>query len=289
MALGGGRIALSRAGIGVTKYYASEIDKNAIKCADDNWDDIIHIGDIRNVHYENGILHTELGDYELPHVDLFLSGTPCQSFSVANRFDRSGFCGKSGLIREALRILYEVKPKYFFFENVKMKFCDKLVLDDILGVTGALINSSLVSFQYRNRYYWTNIPYEMPKDRHISFQDYKETDENVLNYKLPKFKTYIKMWNEGLGRQGMKSICCANVTDSDKIYTVSVKQKRNPNAGLVACEDFCRTLTQNELEYAQTLPHGYTRNFSYNQAQKLIGNGWTIDVVAHILSFVEKC
>lgn len=80
----GGRIALDRAGIKVDKYFASEIDKNAIKCSTNNWNDIIHIGDIRNVSYQNGILRTENGNYVIPRIDLLMSGTPCQSFSSAN-------------------------------------------------------------------------------------------------------------------------------------------------------------------------------------------------------------
>lgn len=284
--IGGGRIALHKAGIKVDKYFASEIDKNAIKCADDNWNDIIHIGDMKDVHYKDGILYTAEGNYELPYVDLLMSGTPCQTFSLINVSNNIGLEGKSGLFLEALRILKEVKPKWFFFENVRMTKKNKLVLDEYLGVVGVEINSNLVSFQNRPRIYWTNIHYEMPSDKHISFQDYKETN-NLANYKLPLKPSYIRMWNNGNGKNNITS-GCTNITHADKINTVSTKQKRCPNAGLVEYEDFCRTLTQNELEYAQTLPHGYTRNFSYNQAQKLIGNGWTIDVVAHIFSYIRK-
>lgn len=285
--IGGGRIALHRAGIKVDKYFASEIDKNAIKCADDNWNDIIHIGDIKDVHYKDGILYTAEGNYELPYIDLLMSGTPCQTFSLANVYNNTGLEGKSGLFLEALRILKEVKPKWFFFENVRMSKKNKQTLDNYLGVIGKEINSNLVSFQNRPRIYWTNIPYEMPEDKHISFQDYKESGKSVFGYKLPKSKYYLKMWHNGNGNNSIMG-GCHNVTNLDKIHTITTEQRRCPNAGLVEYDGFCRILTQNELEYAQTLPHGYTRNFSYNQAQKLIGNGWTIDVVAHILSFIKS-
>lgn len=285
--IGGGRIALHRANIKVDRYFASEIDKNAIKCADDNWNDIIHIGDIRNVSYKDGILYTEVGNYELSHVDLLMSGTPCQSFSLSNMYNNTGLEGKSGLFLEALRILKEVKPKRFFFENVRMSKKNKQILDDYLGVCGIEINSNLVSFQNRPRIYWTNIPYEMPSDKHISFQEYKELDRHVLKYKLPKSKYYLKMWHNGSGNNSIMG-GCYNVTNLDKVQTITTEQRRCPNAGLIECEDFCRILSQNELEYAQTLPHGYTRNFSYNRAQKLIGNGWTIDVIAHIFSYIKN-
>ena len=175
----GGRIALNRAGIKVDKYFASEIDKNAIKCSTNNWNDIIHIGDIRNVSYQDGVLRTENGNYEIPHIDLLMSGTPCQSFSLANVYNRNGLDGKSGIFLEALRILREVNPTYFLFENVRMGKESKSQLDEFLGVNGVEINSKLVSYQNRPRIYWTNFPITIPEDMNISFQDYIERNTNV--------------------------------------------------------------------------------------------------------------
>lgn len=283
--IGGGRIALDRAGIKVDRYFASEIDKNAIKCANNNWDDIIHIGDIRNVSYKNGVLSTENGNYAIPHIDLLMSGTPCQSFSTANIYNRNGLEGKSRIFLEALRILHEVNPTYFLFENVKMKKEYKSQLDEYLGVSGVEINSKLVSYQNRPRIYWTNFPITVPDDMGVSFQDYVERNTNIG--KLNKSKCYLKMWADGKGNGSIKG-GCLNVTYADKIRCVTTKQKRCPNAGLVECEDFCRILTQRELELAQTLPVGYTNGFSYNQAEKLIGNGWTIDVIVHLLKHLTK-
>lgn len=283
--MGGGRIALDRAGIKVDKYFASEIDKNAIKCSTNNWNDIIHIGDIRNVSYIDGVLRTENGNYEIPHIDLLMSGTPCQSFSLANVYNRNGLDGKSGIFLEALRILQEVNPTYFLFENVRMEKESKSRLDEFLGVNGVEINSKLVSFQNRPRIYWTNFPITIPEDMNISFQDYIERDTNVG--KLNKSKYYLKMWADGKGNNSIKG-GCLNVTHADKIMCVTTEQRRCPNAGLVECEDFCRILTQRELELAQTLPVGYTSGFSYNQAQKLIGNGWTINVIVHLLKHLTN-
>ena len=282
---GGGRIALDRAGIKVDKYFASEIDKNAIKCSTNNWNDIIHIGDIRNVSYIDGVLRTENGNYEIPHIDLLMSGTPCQSFSLANVYNRNGLDGKSGIFLEALRILREVNPTYFLFENVRMRKESKSQLDEFLGVNGVEINSKLVSYQNRPRIYWTNFPITIPEDMNISFQDYIERNTNVG--KLNKSKYYLKMWADGKGNNSIKG-GCLNVTHADKIMCITTEQRRCPNAGLVECEDFCRILTQRELELAQTLPVGYTSGFSYNQAQKLIGNGWTINVIVHLLKHLTN-
>lgn len=283
--MGGGRIALDRAGIKVDKYFASEIDRNAIKCSTNNWNDIIHIGDIRNVSYIDGVLRTENGNYEIPHIDLLMSGTPCQSFSLANVYNRNGLDGKSGIFLEALRILREVNPTYFLFENVRMGKESKSQLDEFLGVNGVEINSKLVSYQNRPRIYWTNFPITIPEDMNISFQDYIERNTNVG--KLNKSKYYLKMWADGKGNNSIKG-GCLNVTYADKIMCITTEQRRCPNAGLVECEDFCRILTQRELELAQTLPVGYTSGFSYNQAQKLIGNGWTINVIVHILKHLTN-
>lgn len=285
MVWGGGRIALDRAGIKVDKYFASEIDRNAIKCSTNNWNDIIHIGDIRNVSYIDGVLRTENGNYEIPHIDLLMSGTPCQSFSLANVYNRNGLDGKSGIFLEALRILREVNPTYFLFENVRMGKESKSQLDEFLGVNGVEINSKLVSYQNRPRIYWTNFPITIPEDMNISFQDYIERNTNVG--KLNKSKYYLKMWADGKGNNSIKG-GCLNVTYADKIMCITTEQRRCPNAGLVECEDFCRILTQRELELAQTLPVGYTSGFSYNQAQKLIGNGWTINVIVHILKHLTN-
>lgn len=285
MAWGGGRIALDRAGIKVDKYFASEIDKNAIKCSTNNWNDIIHIGDIRNVSYQNGILRTENGNYVIPRIDLLMSGTPCQSFSSANIYNRNGLDGKSRIFLEALRILREVNPTYFLFENVRMKKEFKSRLDEFLGVNGVEINSKMVSYQNRPRIYWTNFPITIPEDMDISFQDYIERNTNVG--KLNKSKYYLKMWADGKGNNSIKG-GCLNVTHADKVMCITTEQRRCPNAGLVECEDFCRILTQRELELAQTLPVGYTNGFSYNQAQKLIGNGWTINVIVHLLKHLTN-
>lgn len=105
-------------------------------------------------------------------------------------------------------------------------------------------------------------------------------------YKVNRTPSREKMWSGGKGGNGLGS--CANVTHSDKIYCLTTKQDRSPNSGLIEYEDFCRYLTRGELEQAQTLPIGYTKAISYNQAQAVLGNGWTVDVIAHIFKGLKR-
>ena len=197
----------------------------------------------------------------------------------------TGLEGKSGLFYEYLRILNEVKDHnldvLWLLENVKMKKESKQALDNYLGTEGVYIDSSLVSFQKRARYYWTNFNFTIPDDRKVSFQSYKETG-NLSKYKLNPTPSRLRMWSDGSGGNSIGS--CANVTHSDKVYCLTTKQDRCPNSGLVEYEDFCRYLTQTELENAQTVPVGYTSCLSYNQACAVLGNGWTVAVIEHILS-----
>lgn len=214
----------------------------------------------------------------------------CQNFSTARacKYEIDGLEGdKSRLFYEYLRLLKEINPKYFLLENVKMKDKHYNELNDYLGVKGIYINSRLVSYQNRPRYYWTNIPnVTIPEDRHISFQDYKETDPEICRqYKLNPTPSRIKMWNNGEGKNALGT--CANVTNSDIVYCLTRKQDRSPNSGLVACEDFARFLTRRELEQAQTVPVGYTDILSYGQMQDLCGDGWTVDVISHILGHID--
>lgn len=277
-----GRIALERVGITPKAYYASEIKKHAIKCSKENYNDIVHIGDVTKIKFENGVLKTENGDFEVGEIDLLIGGSPCQDFSLLKVGGKGLDGDKSKLFYEYLRILKEVNPKYFLLENVRMKKESREQLNEYLGVVGVDINSNLVSFQNRPRVYWTNIPnLKLPEPKNISFQDYKSLDLDYCSkFKVKRTPSRERMWNNGEGKNSIGT--CANVTNSEKIYCVTRKQDRSPNSGLIEFEDFCRFLTQEELELAQTVPLGYTNCVSYNQAQDLLGDGWTVDVIAHI-------
>jgi len=293
--LAGARIALDRLGIQVNNYFSSEVDKHAIKVAKHNWDDIRHIGDVTKVSYLNGYLSTEFGVFYVGKIDLLTGGSPCQDFSTAKAFGQHGVTPqglegtKSGLFYHFLRIKKEIEVENpdltFLLENVKMKKESKQQLDDYLGVEGIYINSELVSFQKRARYYWSNLSFGLPENQYISFQDYKESGD-LSQYKLNPTPSRIRMWGGGKGNNGVQS--CANVTNADKVYCLTTKQDRCPNSGLVEYEDFCRYLTQRELEAAQTIDPGYTDCLSYNQAQAVLGNGWTIDTICHILKNIPQ-
>ena len=288
-----GQIAFDKLGIkfdGVNnKYFASEIKKAAIKVTMHNYKNTIQIGDVTKVHYKDGVLYTENGEYEVGKIDYLIGGSPCQDFSLLKANGKGLEGDKSKLFYEYLRLLNEIKPKYFLLENVKMKKESKKQLDEYLNTEGIYINSSLLSYQNRPRFYWTNIPnVKPPKDKNISFQDYKDTNkERLRQSKVNKTPSREKMWKNGKGTGGIGS--CVNVTYSDKVYCLTRKQDRCPNSGLIEYEDFCRFLTRRELEQAQTVPKGYTDCVSYNQAQDLLGDGWTVDVIVHILqNSIEK-
>lgn len=267
-----GRIALERAGIKVDKYFASEIKNIAIKCSLDNYPDIVHIGDVRKISYRGGILKWQNGEEEVK-IDLLIGGSPCQNFSQAMVAPkRNGFEGeKSSLFYEYYRILQEISPRYFLLENVKMKKSDELQMNKYLGVSPININSCLVSGALRNRYYWTNIPgVTHPEDRGIKLKDILTSghtdrdkarallvsDSRPLSDKQRMLRRYRKA--------GFTTIVWENIGDDNSI----------------------RYLNQVELERCQTIPVGYTKILTRNQAANVLGDGWTVEVIAHIFSFI---
>lgn len=100
-----GQIALEQAGVKVDNYFASEIDKHAIKVTKHNYPNTIHIGDVTKVKYEDGTLYTEHGNYEVV-IDLIIGGSPCQS--ISNLGDGTGLDGKSGLYQITTQAVLDV-------------------------------------------------------------------------------------------------------------------------------------------------------------------------------------
>jgi len=171
-----GQIALNRAGIKYKNYYASEIDKYAIKVTQENYPDTIQLGDIR-----------KWKEWKLPKIDLLLAGSPCQGFSFAGKqlnFDDP----RSKLFFKFVDILKHFKPKYFLLENVKMKkeYQDKI--SELVGYEPVLIDSALVSAQSRKRLYWSNLKITQPTDKNILLKDIvHENNNEVLDIEIQNF------------------------------------------------------------------------------------------------------
>ncbi|NLC25582.1 MAG: DNA cytosine methyltransferase [Fastidiosipila sp.] len=291
-----GMVALERIGIKINRYYASEVDKYAIQIAQKNYPDTIQLGDVKEVR---GV--------DLPKIDLLIGGSPCQGFSFAGKqlnFDDP----RSKLFFEFVRLLKETQPKYFLLENVKMKKEYQDVISEYLGVEPIEINSALVSAQNRVRLYWTNIPdVKQPNDKKISLEDILEditysSSGAIRGRRLNKGTIIGRRLNKNRKREDYnkeipitqclevratntnKSNCLTTV-DKDNVLT-PLEIGRHPNAYKNNLP--FRYYTVTEYERLQTLPDGYTEGVSVSQRKKALGNGWTVDVIAHILSFIPK-
>lgn len=306
-----GQIAFERLGItfdGIkNKYIASEIKKIAIETTQLHYSNTIQVGDVCKLHYDNATnaLYKNCDCIDNKYYlgekvcdgkpDIIIGGSPCQNFSTLRVTSGNGNVidglkgDKSVLFYEYLRLLKEIEPKYFLLENIRMRKDSKEELDNYLGVNGIMIDSKLVSYQTRARYYWTNIPNVIPpKDKHISYQDYIDTDIYRCDEAIPnKTPSRIRMWSNGESPINTMTKC-ANLINADKVGCISRKQDRCPNSGMMPYKGWCRFLTRREQEQAQTLPIGYCDHLSYNQACDVIGDGWTVDVIKHILNFIPK-
>ena len=334
-----GRLALERAGFPVTNYFASEIDKFAIQVAQANYPDTVHLGDVTGVKaHKNGDLFVPLDrGYK---IDLLIGGSPCQGFSWAGKrlnFDDP----RSALFFEYVRLLRELKPRWFLLENVNMKQEHQDVITEHLGVKPVRINSNLVSAQNRDRLYWTNIPVRsMPENKRVYLKDILEngfTDRDKSHcidanyFKGGNLKSYFQknrrqlvfdfaddnglqlageadLKGHGYNRRvyhpdGKAPTLCANSggnlepkilqvprgknkggikAEDGKVPTLSGSSWEHNN--FLAVDDMkWRKLTPIECERLQTVPDGYTAHVSNTQRYRMLGNGWTVDVICHLL------
>ena len=406
-----GQQALERVGIPVTTYYASEIDKYAIQVTMNNYPNTIQLGSVVNVD-----------GYALGPIDLLIGGSPCQSFSFAGK--RKGmatkceteiltlehylqlkaegyeFEGQSYLFWEYMRLLNEVKPRYFLLENVEMGEKWEKVLSKAIGVNGIHINSALVSAQNRKRIYWTNIGHEpgglfgdlvcmikQPKDRGIMLKDilkaevdekyylsekmiagmightermkekgngfeFKPTDGSnkgkcltqrchkmgvddnyIVHNTMPRSgdpskggtghlsrsdgKTYcLDTGNtnavEIVAMRGCEAVLTPNRTEFGKAIRKDYEagnvelQRKNiqqleprtdgktncltsvQKDNLVSNHSRIRRLTPLECERLQTVRDNYTAGVSDTQRYRMLGNGWTVEVIAYIFSYLQQ-
>ena len=267
-------IALDKIGMYVDKYFAAEIKPIALKVTKENYPNTIHIGDVNKVRYKGGILYTENGNYNVGKIDLMVFGSPCQSFSIAMKTDmRVGLEDKtrSGLFLECYRILQEVNPTWFLLENVaSMKDEDRDILTEFMGVKPIRINSKLVSAALRDRYYWTNIKgITQPEDKGITLQSILTsgyTDREKARALLVSDSRPLVDKQKMLHRY-------------KKFTTIVWEEKGN--------DDSIRYLNQTELERCQTVPEGYTKCLTRNEAADVLGDAFTVDVIAHIFSYIN--
>lgn len=260
-----GQLALDTLGIKVNNYFASEIDPYAMQIAKKNYPDTKHIGSVLDVKGS-----------DLPRIDLLIGGSPCQSFSNAG--DGSGMEGKSKLFWEFVRVLKETKPTYFLLENVKMKKEWEKIITDTLGVEPIAINSRLLTAQNRPRLYWTNIPNVVqPIDRGIVLKDILVDQVDEKFYLSDKAIDYMSRLRNGKPRWEYHT----NPLDGKSACLTANMYKGVPY-GVI--KELKRRLTPIECERLQSVPDNYTEGVSNTQRFKMLGNGWTIDVIAHILN-----
>lgn len=271
-----GQVALNRAGIHYDNYYASEIEEPSMKVTGHNFPNTIQVGDV-----------TKLKASDLPRIDLLIGGSPCQSFSNAG--NGKGFDGESGLFWEYVRLLRELKPKYFLLENVKMKKEWQDIISNQLGVQPIKINSNLVSAQNRERLYWTNIPnITQPEDKGIYIEDVLDSEFDE-KYWLPERNS--NLLKNKVDLTNAPKVCCIDV------YNKKFKKDRKSptltlphhNSLRLLQDGRIRKLTPNECEKLQTLPLNYTNvGIADIHRYSMIGNGWTVDVIAHIFKGLKN-
>lgn len=330
--------ALSRTKIKIDEYYASEIELSSIKIATYNHPDIVEVGDITNLYYKNGVLYNKDKKYNVGHIDLIIGGSPCTDFSSIGyakgmksgqaeittlsqyldlKKQGSKFDGQSYLFWEYLRLLQEVRPKYYLLENVVMAKKWQKIIDDNLNTSPIMINSSLLSAQNRPRLYWTNLNVKEPNDKNIILDNILDKDDSRVDIShcktvkrsyqrlidkygyIPKrFNAYnaseIKDKACALSRGSMVTSSCAtllfervengvhivkNGILNDKYQTKLQDGKYN-----------LRRLNIKEMERLQTLPDNYTKveGVGVSKRSQAIGNAWTVDVIAYILNNIKE-
>lgn len=280
-----GRVALERVGINVSKYIAYEIEDDAIKVSKYNYPSIEHKGDVFQATYNEN------------EFDILMGGSPCTYWSIAKGSDgrettSSGFGWE--LFMQYVRALHEVKPKYFIYENnYSMSDGIKNEITNQLGVEPILIDSADFSAQIRKRWYWTNIPVDL---------DYGTSDlviEDIIykhDYKIRDFSKYADTvkWDKegqvcrydtsGKGYYSQQSRCRKPTTKSNTL-PASGSDKNNIWVG--DCK--LRLLHPIEAERLQTLPDNYTECLNSKvKRSEVCGNGWTVDVIVHILKGISR-
>lgn len=278
----GGNMALDRLGIITTQYVSSEIDKYANKVTNHNYPETIQVGDALNYN-----------DWGVNNYDLALAGSPCQDLSRIKSKDGKGLAGdKSSLFYTFYAALEKYSPKYFLLENVVMNKEDEKIITKLLGIQPILIDSGLFSAQNRERLYWTNIPQqELPKSNNLVIKDIMQNDvDDKYYYKdreytlndpnkriIANLKTHTKE-----GKRHFTDLTSRVYNVNHKCSTLTAVSGGNQEKKILDHKGI-RKLTPLEYERLQTLPDGYTSMVSDSQRYKMLGNGWNIETIVHIL------
>ena len=315
-----GHTALENVGIKVDKYYSSEIKPSAIKLTQHHYPDTIQLGDINN---------WKEWDIDWKEIDMVLSGSPCQDLSTAGK--RKGLDGeRSGLFWVFVDILNHIKelnPNVLFLqENVgSAPRGDVGIMSRALGVYPVRINSSLVTAQLRDRYYWTNIrtardgifgdvvtDIPQPADRKIMFKDIVtggavKVDKSVCLLERTIASASYKDLNSDKAQKFLKeresrSMMSLVYVDRDKSYALlesiksvcnnknqnSIQNRINQRMHPVIYEDkVARIVNKVEMCRLQGFPDDWCDILTDVEAGSLLGDGWTLPIIEHIFSYIK--
>ena len=303
--MSGGQLALQKAGLQVDKYYSCEIDEYAQSVTRYNFPNTIFLGDVTKVDFS-----------KLKDIDIVIAGSPCQDLSFAKGNGKGLEGSRSSLFYKFVEAIEVCKPEYFLLENVKMKQEWKDIISDLLGVQPIFINSADFSAQNRQRLYWTNIPVYTWTPCNDKLQDILETGQvdrdkshclDANYFKGGNLKSYFEKHRRQLVFNRCIQVGEADIKGRDILKRVYSPEGKSPT--LTTCGGGhrepkvyvpplqWRKLTPIECERLQTVPDNYTSKgirdgkevkISNPQRYKMLGNGWTIDVIAHIFESLRK-
>ena len=303
--MSGGQLALQKAGLQVDKYYSCEIDEYAQSVTRYNFPNTIFLGDVTKVDFS-----------KLKDIDIVIAGSPCQDLSFAKGNGKGLEGSRSSLFYKFVEAIEVCKPEYFLLENVKMKQEWKDIISDLLGVQPIFINSADFSAQNRQRLYWTNIPVYTWTPCNDKLQDILETGQvdrdkshclDANYFKGGNLKSYFEKHRRQLVFNRCIQVGEADIKGRDILKRVYSPEGKAPT--LTTCGGGhrepkvyvpplqWRKLTPIECERLQTVPDNYTSKgirdgkevkISNTQRYKMLGNVWTIDVIAHIFESLRK-
>jgi site-specific DNA-cytosine methylase len=284
--IGCSRLALKKSpNLKVNKYFYSEVDKNCIELLKTKYPDDIYVGAVENIDIK-----------KLPKIDLLIGGSPCQDLSNAHKGDGIGGV-RSSLFYQFVKIKNKLKPKYFLLENVKNKWSK--LMDKEIGVSGIELNSLYLSGQYRPRVYWSNIEFnEINQDsKNKTIKDYLEKKPDNKYFFNLNLKKINKTNNQKKLKSGINKIFIIpreQLKDNERqrrVYDINGKSPTllaRSDTPKIFINKRIRKLTPLECERLQGLPDNYTSDFSNTTRYKMIGNGFTVQVIKYILSFIGK-